>query len=59
VLRLKRRILIGLLVSAGLFAGVVGSHLNGGHLAKSGPAVQHVAGDGGPVWPPLLSSSRA
>jgi hypothetical protein len=54
---LKRRILIALLVSAGLFAGVAGSHQNAGHLARSGPAVQHVAGDGGPIWPPSLLSS--
>jgi hypothetical protein len=59
MLGVKRRILIVLLVSVGLFAGVAGSRMNALHLAKSGPTIQHVAGDGGPIWPPLLSSSRA
>jgi hypothetical protein len=48
---LKRGVLIGLLVSVGLFAGVAGTHMNAGHLAGA-TTVQHLAGDGGPIWPP-------
>jgi hypothetical protein len=54
---LKRRMLIGLLVSLGLLGGIAGSQVHASHLSQSGPHIQYVAGEGGPSWPTTPSET--
>ena len=49
---MKRRVLTGLFVGLSFLAGFASIQSHVFHVAKSGPAIQHIAGDGGPIWPP-------